>query len=366
MKSIFNLFYKPFLLATLLLMSINFLAQDVVLTTNATLGQILTDADGNTLYFFTKDAGLDNSSCTDGCLDIWPVFHQADISLGEGLDESDFDEFLRSDGAMQTTYKGWPLYYFTNDAIAGDTNGEGINGIWYVAKPDYSIMLMNNDLVGLDGNTYDSNYELGSEEVQYFTDAYGRTLYTWVNDFANQNNFTNEDLSNNGVWPVYEIDFLEIPSTLDNSLFGTIDVFGLTQITYKGWPLYHFGQDAERGETKGVSVPAPGIWPVAIQDIEEATANSVEEFNGISSASISPNPFTDNLSVSFESISIGQYSILIYNNVGQLIYKTKEAQHYTGTNVINLNNLESLNSGMYMISIHTNNGSTSNQMLIKQ
>ena len=42
-----------------------------------------------------------------------------------------------------------------------------------------------------------------------------------------------------------------------------IDVYGKTQLTYKGWPLYYFGQDANRGDNKGISFPAPGVWPIA-------------------------------------------------------------------------------------------------------
>ncbi|MDX1618664.1 MAG: hypothetical protein R3224_07745, partial [Balneolaceae bacterium] len=34
------------------------------------------------------------------------------------------------------------------------------------------------------------------------------------------------------------------------------------QSTYKGWPVYYFGQDAETGDTRGVSVPSPGVWPI--------------------------------------------------------------------------------------------------------
>lgn len=45
--------------------------------------------------------------------------------------------------------------------------------------------------------------------------------------------------------------------------FAVIDVHGRKQLAYRGWALYFYGGDEnKRGNTKGVSVPAPGIWPV--------------------------------------------------------------------------------------------------------
>ncbi|WP_291869076.1 hypothetical protein [Maribacter sp.] len=234
----------------------------VQLSSDSTLGSILTDSDGNTLYFFSKDT-KDTSECLGGCADIWPIFYSENLTVGNGLNTSDFATITRTDGELQTTYKGWPLYYFANDNAAGDTNGEDVNNIWYVAKPDYSLMYAKAQLVGHDGNNYTSGYTVGDEETSYIVDIDGKTLYTFVNDTNNTNNFTNADFSNNGVWPIAEITLDQIPSILNNGDFGTIDVYGRTQLTYKGWPLYYFGQDAARGENKGISFPAPGVWPIA-------------------------------------------------------------------------------------------------------
>jgi uncharacterized surface protein with fasciclin (FAS1) repeats len=230
-------------------------------------GKLITDHAGNTLYFFTKDAD-GTSACAGGCLDNWPVFYVEDPSIEEGLNADDFGSIDRGEGVMQTTYKGWPLYYFVNDTNPGDTNGEGIINSWLVAKPDYSIMLVDNQLVGNDGKNYTGEYVEGDEVIQYFTDDMGVTLYTWTNDDYLQNNFTNEDFSNNDVWPIYEEEQVIVPSILDAEDFAVIDVFGKKQLAYKGWPLYYFGQDMmTRASTKGVSVPSPGIWPVAVQDM---------------------------------------------------------------------------------------------------
>ncbi|MFK5880440.1 MAG: hypothetical protein QM478_13200, partial [Flavobacteriaceae bacterium] len=107
-------------------------------------------------------------------------------------------------------------------------------------------------------------------ETAYVVDIDGRTLYTFSNDTNNTNNFTNSDFSNNAVWPIAEIALDKIPSNLDANDFNTIDVFGRTQLTYKGWPLYYFGQDAARGDNKGISFPAPGVWPIANIDLAPA------------------------------------------------------------------------------------------------
>ncbi|TMU55134.1 hypothetical protein [Flagellimonas algicola] len=245
----------------------------VRLRDNTTFGNILTDAEGMTLYFFSPDSKGD-SNCIDGCKTNWPVFYVEDLTLDDGLEESDFGSITRSDGDMQTTYKGWPLYYFINDNAADDVNGDGIGDVWYVAKPDYSVMMTLAQLVGRDSGGVETNltstYEPGDEQTFYMTDANGNTLYSFVNDTNGVNNFTNEDFSNNPVWPIFEEQLQNIPSILDASDFGSIDVFGRTQLTYKGWPIYYFGQDAQRGDNFGVGFPEAGIWPILNPDIDVA------------------------------------------------------------------------------------------------
>ena len=53
-------------------------------------------------------------------------------SVGDGLDAGLLGTTERTTGDTQATYNGWPLYYFGGDAAAGDTNGQGINEVWYV------------------------------------------------------------------------------------------------------------------------------------------------------------------------------------------------------------------------------------------
>jgi hypothetical protein len=87
-----------------------------------------------------------------------------------------------------------------------------------------------------------------------------------INDFKDL-----MDFSNNNIWQIYEVKDIIVPSTVDRSLFDTINVYGRTQLTYKGWPLYYFGQDNKvRGNNKGVSFPAPGLFPVAVRELLDA------------------------------------------------------------------------------------------------
>lgn len=247
----------------------------VKLATSTTLGRYLTDGEGNTLYLFASDAAGTNT-CTGGCATNWPVFHAENLTqelLGDDLTVADFAT-ITANGKQQTTYKGWPLYYFAPNGTreaAGETKGEASAGLWFVAKPDYTILMASGQLVGRDGKKYKGDYTEGESITQYFTDSKGRTLYVFTKDNKNINNYTTGNEANDNVWPVFTDNLNAIPSTLDKTLFGTISVQSKNQLTYKGWPLYYFGADTQRGENKGVSVPTPGVWHVAVKDIAPAT-----------------------------------------------------------------------------------------------
>jgi predicted lipoprotein with Yx(FWY)xxD motif len=238
----------------------------VQISTNTRLGNVLTDNNGFSLYFFSKDVA-GTSTCVDACAITWPVFYKENPSIGAGLLATDFAVITRTDGSKQNTYKGWPLYYYSKDANPGDTNGDAFGNLWAIGKADYSVMFANAQLTGLDGVQYTDQGVAGAGSSQFIVDANGRTLYMFTKDTHNTNTFTKPDLSNNTVWPMYEVAAVgSIPTVLgDKAQFTTITVAGKTQLVYKGHPLYNFGQDAGvRGSTKGVSFPTPGaaIWKV--------------------------------------------------------------------------------------------------------
>jgi predicted lipoprotein with Yx(FWY)xxD motif len=229
--------------------------------TNTTFGTILMDNKGKSLYFFAMDAS-GTSNCTGGCETVWPVFYAEDGTIPAGMKATDLSTITRADGKLQSTFKGWPLYYYASDAATADLKGDGVGGTWFVAKPDYTLMLANNQLIGNNTKNYTFDTKEGTGISQYLTDANGRTLYAYAPDTFNLNTYTKADLSNNTTWPIFESDILTLPSVINKSLVVQIDAVGKKQLTFKGHPLYYFALDTKRGETKGVSVPAPGVWPV--------------------------------------------------------------------------------------------------------
>lgn len=233
----------------------------IQITSHTQFGQILTDADGKALYFFSNDTKA-TSTCTGNCLTAWPVYYSKEASSDSKLDKTLLGEITRADGSKQSTYKGWPLYYYAGDSQAGQVKGDAVNKIWYVAKPDYVLMVANAQLVGQDTKNYLNDYTEGTGNTVYLTDDKGRTLYGFKQDKFNKNNYTASDFSNDDIWPIFQKETGSLPSMVSTTDIAVITVFGKKQLTYKGWPLYYFVQDQQRGDNKGVSFPKPGIWPI--------------------------------------------------------------------------------------------------------
>ncbi|HEX6195893.1 MAG TPA: hypothetical protein VFZ37_08285 [Jiangellaceae bacterium] len=115
------------------------------------LGEILVDADGNTLYIVEGETG-DNIMCADACLDAWPpltVPAGEEPSAGDGVDGT-VATVEREDGTVQVTYEGFPLYTFANDSGPGDVSGHGITDpiTWHAMTPDGPAPLDGDDSGG--------------------------------------------------------------------------------------------------------------------------------------------------------------------------------------------------------------------------
>ena len=106
-----------------------------VLVAESDVGQILTDADGMTIYYFANDSE-GASTCEDDCLANWPpVPVEGTPAAGEGV-TAELGTTTATDGTTMLTVNGFPAYYFAGDQAAGDTNGQGVGDVWYVFGSD--------------------------------------------------------------------------------------------------------------------------------------------------------------------------------------------------------------------------------------
>jgi len=93
------------------------------------MGKALADEKGMILYTFDKDA-KGKSNCDADCLKKWPAFHAAAGAKAEG----DWSLVKAADGMEMWAYEGKPLYTYAEDKKAGETNGDGVGGVWHLAK----------------------------------------------------------------------------------------------------------------------------------------------------------------------------------------------------------------------------------------
>lgn len=105
---------------------------------NSSLGRILVDGRGSTLYLFEKDR-RGHSACSSACASYWPPLLASTKPIARGgAKQSLLGVIRRSNGAKQVTYAGKPLYRFAGDARPGQTNGEDLHDFgagWYVLSP---------------------------------------------------------------------------------------------------------------------------------------------------------------------------------------------------------------------------------------
>ncbi len=242
------------------------------LANDATFGSILVDGEGNTLYFFAKDAN-GSSACNGGCAEAWPPFFEENLIVQTGLDEDDFGVITREDGSQQTTFKGWPLYFFANDEQSGDINGDGVGNVWFVGKPDYRVMV--------------ANQVVDDTEITYLVDYSGNTLYRFTVDEPNVSNCTDGCAE---VWPPFYSPYEAVPSIISEANISAIDredgqnvttggsddgygennssansTANNKQNTFKSQPLYLFSNDNARGDTNGQGVN--NVWFV-VDDLD--------------------------------------------------------------------------------------------------
>jgi predicted lipoprotein with Yx(FWY)xxD motif len=105
---------------------------------NGSLGSVVVDSTGRTLYLFKADVGT-RSACSGACAAAWPpLLATGKPTAGTGLTASKLATAVRADGARQVTYGGHPLYRFVKDHRAGDVTGQGVTAFgaaWFAVSP---------------------------------------------------------------------------------------------------------------------------------------------------------------------------------------------------------------------------------------
>jgi predicted lipoprotein with Yx(FWY)xxD motif len=171
----------------------------------------------------------------------WPLFPAGDRVLPTSLDDGAFGAILRADGAWQTTYHGWPLYYYKSDLTLGQVAGQGKGKTWHIAqqKPPAVVIMK-------------------PGTVKYLGDAAGHTLYVSSADQVGVSGTADPVSACSGSClstfePFHETNYSVVTSLLPSD-FGAFVTGGALQVSYKGMPLYRAATDLKSGDMTGTAV----------------------------------------------------------------------------------------------------------------
>ncbi|HVV10037.1 SCO0930 family lipoprotein [Amycolatopsis sp.] len=214
----------------------------------ADLGQVLTDANGMTLYRFDKDTSRPpKSNCDGACATTWPpVIATGSVDV-QGLDASLVGTVTRADGTQQVTVNGWPIYRYAKDTAAGQATGQGVGGTWAAvtpaggkaAAPVIDTEINTTDIPGLD---------------TVLTDQNGMTLYLFTKDSKKPSKSTCDGACATTWPPLLAVGEVKI-NGVDPKLVGKVTRSdGSAQVTVGGWPMYRYSKDTAPGQANGHAV----------------------------------------------------------------------------------------------------------------
>ncbi|WP_149179674.1 SCO0930 family lipoprotein [Streptomyces sp. TRM49041] len=254
------------------------------------LGDVLTDAEGRTLYRFDKDTpNPPKSACEGDCAKTWPVVTADGAKPPAGVDATLLGVLTRPDGTKQLTVDGWPMYRYAKDAKAGDAKGQGVGGTWFASAPDgkkaapgesSSAGEPAGEPAGSQGGDGSGDAAGGQEQApadraglsvrkdpklgEVVVDAKGMTVYRFTKDSAwpMKTACTGACLDK---WPIVapvDKNDTEGITTKGYVTFKRPD--GKEQQTIDCWPLYTFAGDKKPGDTNGQGVG--GTWYAVTPD----------------------------------------------------------------------------------------------------
>jgi predicted lipoprotein with Yx(FWY)xxD motif len=226
-------------------------------TVNGKTTTILTDTQGKTLYYFTPDTAA-KVACTAACAQTWPPL----LFTGSGTPTSSTSlpgtlSTLSDTNGTQVEYGGYLLYTYSGDTAAGQTNGEGLFGKWYVATPDLASFAVRLATATVKGK---------AETI--LATPQGLTLYYFTPDSTTKTACTGGCPK---VWPPLLFTGSGTPlgdASLSGPLSALTDANG-NQVQYNGHLLYTYSGDTAASQTTGEGlfgkwfVCTPGLTALA-------------------------------------------------------------------------------------------------------
>jgi len=248
-------------------------ADTIDVASNPSLGKILVNGQGMTLYAFTKDPP-DQSKCDAKCLANWPALVSSGTpKLGPGVDASLIGNATLPGGEKIITYDHMPLYTFIKDTQPGQVNGEDVGSVWYVVSPDGKLVqakssptpaatatpVVTTPTPATAGAFTEPTINVATDAKlgQILVDSKGMTLYIFTNDGPDQSKCNAKCLAS---WPPLLTQGNPVLGPgVDASLIGSAKLADGTMIvTYNHMPLYYFIKDTKSGDTTGLGVGS--VW----------------------------------------------------------------------------------------------------------
>lgn len=286
------------------------------MSTDPSLGKILVDGKGMTLYIFIVD-GPDQSNCDASCLAKWPaLLTQGNPSSGSGVDDALVGSATLADGSRIVTYNQMPLYYFVKDTKPGDIAGQGVGSVWYALSPDgkpVGLSEISNPTSAPVASVTESSLNVASDPVlgQFLVDGKGMTLYIFTKDGRDQSNCDAACLAK---WPpLLTQGNPSVGAGVDASQVGIAMLADGSKImTYDHKPLYYWVNDTKPGDITGQGVG--GVWFVISPSGQEIDASPE------ATADPSPDPVPSSLEPTLMLAThptLGQYLV---NGKGMTLY----------------------------------------------
>lgn len=241
-------------------------------------GSYLADANGMTLYIYTRDLP-NQSNCYDRCAEAWPPLTAAgSLSLPEGVSGT-LGTTTRTDGTTQVTYNEMPLYYWAQDSKPGDTTGQGVGGVWFLVVPgatfaSYGVTAAATPVATPGAAAAETvilirrSQDLGD----FLIDAQGMTLYRFTRDTTPGESACYDQCAAN--WPpLLTTGAARLAPGIPGELGTITRTDGTQQVTYNGMPLYYYAKDEKPGDTTGQG--AGDVWFV-VQVVSPAGSPTAE------------------------------------------------------------------------------------------